>query len=325
MSSTFFSCMSRWALLAGVLMLLGGSIMLSRLAVAQAGLMPITGYAWSSNIGWIGFSGTALDSSTYGVFEDTTTGALSGYAWSSNFGWVSFGVPDAQHPAPSVDFSTGKVTGWVRACAAFADKNLCSGALDANSGGWDGWISLSGTATDGISTYGITQSQTDCKWTGYAWGSDAIGWISASGIATDGISTYGVTGNDLSVCAGTSTAPPTVTLSASPSSVTSGGSSTFTYSSTNSPTSCTPLGGSGDWTSKTIDITSGTHTTVVSGIISTAMYTLTCTNTGGQGSENATIAVSNLPTATLNAAPSAINSGQSSTLTWSSTNGATYC
>ena len=93
-------------------------------SLATSHTMPITGYAWSSNIGWISFSGTAADSSAYGVFEDKTNGALSGYAWSSNFGWVSFGVPDAQHPAPGVDLSTGKVTGWARACAAFADKNL---------------------------------------------------------------------------------------------------------------------------------------------------------------------------------------------------------
>ncbi len=170
--------------------------MLSQTAVT-AGPMSVTGWAWSTYMGWISFSGSG-----YGVSEDGTTGALSGYVWSSNFGWVSFNASDSSHPAPKVDLSAsggGKVSGWVRACAAFADKNACSGALDSNSGGWDGWIALAGTASDG-SVYGITQGKT-CAWTGYAWGSDAIGAVSVGGTATDG-SAYGVTGSDQNVCAG---------------------------------------------------------------------------------------------------------------------------
>ena len=112
--------------------------------VTASGSMPITGYAWSSNIGWTSFSGSG-----YGVFEDTITRALSGYAWSSNIGWISFSASDGSHPAPTVDFITGQISGYARACSAFADKNACSGALDGNTGGWDGWISLSGTANDG--------------------------------------------------------------------------------------------------------------------------------------------------------------------------------
>lgn len=45
----------------------------------------LSGYAWSSNIGWIKFSGP-----TYGVNLDDVTGDLSGHAWSSNIGWVKF-------------------------------------------------------------------------------------------------------------------------------------------------------------------------------------------------------------------------------------------
>ena len=45
----------------------------------------VSGYAWSSNIGWIKF-----DPSYGGVFYNQTTGNLSGYAWSSNIGWIKF-------------------------------------------------------------------------------------------------------------------------------------------------------------------------------------------------------------------------------------------
>ncbi len=82
----------------------------------------------------------------------------------------------------------------MRACSTFVDKVNCTGELDStNSGGWDGWISLSGVAVDG-STYGITQGPS-CAWTGYAWGSDAIGAISFSGTSSDG-SIYSVIGDD---------------------------------------------------------------------------------------------------------------------------------
>ena len=158
----------------------------------------VTGWAWSSHMGWISFSGTG-----YGVSEDAATGALSGYAWSSNFGWITFNASGVSGCpvgtcAPSVNLSTGRISGWARACAAFADKNACNGTLDGNSNGWDGWIALSGTAGDG-SVYNIVQSPT-CGWTGYAWGSDAIGAISMSGTATNG-SSYGVAGTDTTVCA----------------------------------------------------------------------------------------------------------------------------
>ncbi|MEK7144402.1 MAG: prepilin-type N-terminal cleavage/methylation domain-containing protein [Patescibacteria group bacterium] len=153
----------------------------------------LSGYAWSPLIGWISFSGP-----NYGVLENKTTGALYGYAWSSRIGWISFNASDGTHTAPRVDFTTGNISGWARACAAFADKTTCSEPLDSKSGGWDGWIALSGIAQDG-SRYGITQSST-CEWTGFAWGSTGIGAISVRGTAAD-YSTYGVTGDDPAACA----------------------------------------------------------------------------------------------------------------------------
>lgn len=79
-----------------------------------------------------------------------------------------------------------------------------------------------------------------------------------------------------------STPSPTVLLSASPTSIISGQSSTLTWSSTNA-TSCTSSGG---WT--------GTKTTSGSENVSpttTSLYTLTCTGDGGSGNASATVNV----------------------------------
>lgn len=81
----------------------------------------LSGYAWSSNIGWIKFSGP-----TYGVNMDDATGNLSGYAWSSNIGWVRFnangpdwaewisGLIKLKGPSYSVnpDYDQCRLTGW---------------------------------------------------------------------------------------------------------------------------------------------------------------------------------------------------------------------
>ena len=161
--------------------------------------VPISGYAWSQYLGAINFSG-----STYGVCENTTTGVLSGYAWVQGqdyLGWVTFNsdqlisCPTAPNCDAEVDVKNGgRITGWARACAAYSDtdptaawnQNLCNPAfdiLDPGSGGWDGWIHLSGTAEDGT-TYGWVQDTT-CAWQNYAWGSENIGAIHATGTAQD--------------------------------------------------------------------------------------------------------------------------------------------
>jgi hypothetical protein len=146
----------------------------------------LSGYAWSDNIGWVSFNCTSdgtCGTSPYGVKFTLGGNMEHGYAWSDNIGWISFNASDvvgcpSAPCTPTLNNITGAVTGWARAIGA--------------SGGWDGWISLSGTATDG-SPYGV--SVTNCSWNGYAWGSDVVGWLSFSGIATNG-SPYGVTGTD---------------------------------------------------------------------------------------------------------------------------------
>lgn len=146
----------------------------------------VSGWAWSSNVGWISFNGTNSGSGggNYGVHICTgnsdshvgcgagAEGKIVGYAWSSNIGWIKF---DPIGPYPSsplfsarVDAS-GNITGWARACAGAANAD-CSGGTNPLSGGWDGWIKLSNT------TLNFTVSPAEFH--GYAWGSDVVGWIS---------------------------------------------------------------------------------------------------------------------------------------------------
>ncbi len=127
---------------------------------------------------------------------------------------------------------------------------------------------------------------------------------------------YGMARNQLPLCA-----IPTVTITASPTSITSGSASTLTWSSANA-TSCTASASpaNSSWTgAKT---TSGTQSTGV--LTATTIFSITCTGPGGTANGSATVTVTSVPTVTLTASPMSIPNGSSSTLTWSSTN-ATSC
>ena len=92
---------------------------------------------------------------------------------------------------------------------------------------------------------------------------------------------------------------PTVTLSASPTSIAAGGSSTLTWVSTNA-TGCTASGG---WSGA--KVASGTEQ--IAGIQATTIYSMSCTGAGGtSGVVNATVSVTiSVPTSvtTANAGP----------------------
>jgi hypothetical protein len=113
------------------------------------------------------------------------------------------------------------------------------------------------------------------------------------------------------------TPTPIATLIANPTTINSGQSSTLTWSSTNA-TACTGTGFS------TGNAASGGPVAVSP--TTTTTYSMACTGAGGTSPvANATVTVSNpAPTANLTASPTTINSGQSSNLSWSSTN-ATSC
>jgi hypothetical protein len=116
---------------------------------------------------------------------------------------------------------------------------------------------------------------------------------------------------------GTPKAAPTVTISASPSSLTSGRSSTLTWSSTNA-TACSAAGA---WSGT--KAVSGSQSTAA--LSADASYQLTCTGASGSATHTATVSVTHaIPTVNLAASPSTVKTGANTTLTWSSSN-ATSC
>ena len=189
--------------------------------------------------------------------------------------------------------------------------------------------SNTGSVTSGSSVT-LTWSSTDATsctasggWSGSkaTSGSASLGPLTTNTTATLTCTGDGGTANDSVAITVTATpVQPTVTLSANPGSVMSGGSSTLTWSSTNA-TNCTA---SGAWSGA--KATSGTAPT---GALTTqSTFTLSCTGAGGSAQQSTTVSISATPppapTVTLTANPLTVASGGSSQLTWSSTN-ATSC
>ena len=109
--------------------------------------------------------------------------------------------------------------------------------------------------------------------------------------------------------------PPTVSINATPDTITFGGSFTLSWDSTEA-LSCFIEPGIGDVE------TSGS---IILSPIETTTYTITATGQGGTASSTTTVTVSYpVPVAKISANPETINSGEPSVLTWSSAN-ATEC
>jgi hypothetical protein len=142
----------------------------------------VYGWAWTENIGWISFNndnggftgipagGGSVDYGVHICESDTDPnqycseiatpkiGKIVGYAWSENIGWIKFnpasdlttypgcGFPASPCNGAKVDLSEANhlLSGWARACSVF--ESSCSGTLDSNRGGWDGWIRMQDNA-----------------------------------------------------------------------------------------------------------------------------------------------------------------------------------
>lgn len=127
-----------------------------------------------------GGSGAEISNIDYGVDIDEDTGYMSGFAWSENIGWISFNVADAA--------GCGGCSG--SGCQAKASKTLNgSGQHEvsgwakvlANGGGWDGCVSLRGTATDS-SPYGVYIDPATGDFHGWAWSDMVLGWLSFNSV-----------------------------------------------------------------------------------------------------------------------------------------------
>lgn len=189
---------------------------------AAAATVPLSGWAWSSTVGWVDLGGVSVD---------TGTGVFSGYGWSSNIGWVSFNAGDVSgcpggSCTPTVNSTDGTITGFIRACAGSVSGD-CQGL--SRTDGWDGWIELSGAnhiSPDTTGAGGVSYDPVAKKIVGYAWGSEVVGWLNFVNVSAplDGnVCTNGATNfPTCTTCppgavmnAGGICAPSSVTLSAS--------------------------------------------------------------------------------------------------------------
>jgi len=170
----------------------------------------VSGFVWSSNIGWISLNREDCDSNNdgnfgdpkagvqecptagpvydYGVSISPITGAFSGFAW-SQVGWIRFNT-SACGASPSVNLvlkpgtSGYRTTGFIKALAGGTP----------GSGGWDGCIALSDTLNftspdisggGGVTYLAPTGLSTKGKLIGYAWGSEVIGWVNFNYVNVD--------------------------------------------------------------------------------------------------------------------------------------------
>ncbi|MDD5720889.1 MAG: Ig-like domain-containing protein [Candidatus Pacebacteria bacterium] len=262
----------------------------------------ISGYAWSSNIGWISFNctntGNNCATSSYGVNKDAS-GYLTGYAWSPNIGWIKFGglsgwPTGSGTTADNAKITGSNLTGWAKAVSG-----------GDGSSGWDGWIALSGTGY-GVTLDSTSSTPSSCPSTECGWGSEVVGWIDFSGVAVS--------------------AAPTPTLVVTPSSATKNVGETQQFVATYDPDGSGPqasqtVTSSATWSSLNTAIatvnSSGLATAVSGGSTSiratysglTASATFTVASTGMYG--------------TLTASNCTIASGASSCITnlaWTTTN-----
>ncbi|QQS60993.1 MAG: hypothetical protein IPN70_03835 [Candidatus Moraniibacteriota bacterium] len=126
-------------------------------------------------MGWISATNENIGGgSTYKVIIPPADGAVSGYGWSEYYGWIDF-QPTGPYPAgPNhpAQREGNLLTGWAR-ILSIQNEGI-------NSGGWSGWIKLSGSG------YGVDVTKFGVEGT-YAW-SDELGWIDFRyiGIPTDG-------------------------------------------------------------------------------------------------------------------------------------------
>jgi hypothetical protein len=137
------------------------------------------------------------------------TRAISGYAWSSNIGWITFNTDSSSQGSdpvlncpssigggntrcgPYIDWGTSglgaghRVVGWARACSVYIDCADPSRGLVENyeRGGWDGWIALHDTNISDSAFFGVTVDTLSGVMSGYGWGSDVVGWVDFSGVS----------------------------------------------------------------------------------------------------------------------------------------------
>ncbi len=179
----------------------------------------ITGYAWSTNVGWVRMNceNNATDNTCgnvqYGVIADHDTGVLSGYAWSSVVGWISFenasGCPsvsyfnsdannygDNCYARALFSYGTGgaDIVGWARVVAGPSNASCSNGACgewislsclnSATSSNQTGYCSSSNHKVSYPNDNGPSLTNDGGPLSGYAYGSGGtnVGWLDMSDV-----------------------------------------------------------------------------------------------------------------------------------------------
>lgn len=211
-------------------------------------------------------------------------------------------IQNSGAPGSTLDWSasTSSLPSWLTVSPT-------SGCLDA------GGVAANGCSdTSGSQTLTLTANSSGLA-TGTYTGTVTIDWNSLPSPLTN------LSPKTIAVTFAVGAVPPSVSLSASPASVASGGSSTLTWSSSGA-SSCAASASpsSASWSGS--EPLSGSQSVSPAG---TTAYSLSCTGTGGTTSQSATVTVgaaSSPPNCTFGANPQQIVPPEASTLSWSCTN-----
>ncbi len=172
------------------------AVLFPKIFFVEAAPVSVMGWAWSDmpngsneqvtptnhsggrGLGWISMSSSNPNSLGGGPYQaefSPDTGAFSGYGWSEFGGWVNMsasGGPGGNAWGARIDPTClagtipCPVTGWI--------KYEVGGS--SQSGGWDGWVSMSTQPGDSV-PYSVKIDPTTGWMSGYAWGGDVVGWI----------------------------------------------------------------------------------------------------------------------------------------------------
>lgn len=244
--------------------------------------------ACTASGGWSGNVPTSGSQATAALAATTiftiTCTGAGGTATQSTTVTVASTAPSITISATPSSVTSGQTAGLTWTTR---DATACEG-----SGAWSGPKPLSGSLTTGALAANTTYS------------------LSCTGPAGSATQTAVIS---------VTPAVPTVSFAAMPSTIVKGSSAMLSWSSANA-TSCV---GSGAWIG--VKALAGSQSTGIVPLSST--YILTCKGTGGTATQSTTVSVAastDAPTVSLSVGPSAIESGESSTLNWSATH-ATSC
>lgn len=255
--------------------------------------------------------GTTVTWSATNVTSCTASGAWSGTKSSSGSQGFSSLTSNRTYTL-SCTGAGGSVTNSVN--VAVADPPAPTLSLSANPTS----VAYNSTSTLNWSTSNATSCSASGGWSG---GKGTSGAESVGPITSDTSYTLTCSGTGGSVTRTVALsvqapAAPTISFSASPTSLAAGDSATLSWSVTNA----TDCSASGAWSGS--KGTSGSES--VGPVNATSTFSLSCTGPGGTSNRSRTVSVIDAPTVTLSANPTSVLSGDSTTLTWSSS-GATSC